>query len=926
MHPTSSTHPAGRVAPLRRTLAGLVLLLPGVAALGVPAPPASAATGAPCAPVLAQPTPAAALEAAGTPIPDQPANPGDAAELTASVEAAAADEASAGVPDELWLDRCGKAFYLDRVADPVLGPQPADAVPAGAATTTTDPVAPLGSTFQLHSRPGAPRTIYLDADGFTLTNTAWNAGQWGGAATVALPAFSMDATPAFSDAEKVVLQNVWAIVAEDYAPFDVDVTTEQPAADALNRTSAADQAYGTRVVITNDTVGQSRCGCGGVAYLGVLDDYTNHDYYQPAFAFTRGLGYSAKNIAEAVSHEAGHTLGLTHQGTSSQGYYGGANGWAPIMGVGYYQPLSQWARGEYAGANNQQDALAVMQGHGATTRADDHGDTPATATALGDAVAGPSRTGVIATGADVDAFSFTLAAPASVDVSVDTSPVAPDLDATLRVLDSTGAQIATSDPDLVVGGPSVVSGTGASLTALALPAGTYYATVEGTGTAAFSDYGSLGTYTLRLGGTYSDAPVVSTTSLAAATLGVPYSATLASSATGAVTWSLASGRLPAGLTLSPAGVLAGRPSAAGSFTVSVKVADARGLTATRDLALRIAAPPTVAAPTPATAATGVAYRGTLRLTGGVAPYTVTTLRAPDWATVSASGEITGTPTQADVATFGVRVVDADGRPREATFTLAVSGPVRVATTGLPSNGSLVAGAVTTVPLAAIGGTRPYTWSGVDLPPGVTIDAGGRLTARGLAVGDLSVTAAVRDATGATATATWAVRVVPALTATVVAPAATVGTAASATVVPSGGTGPYQLSAKPPAGWSFDGGTLSGTPTTAAAVSVPVTIRDADGRQVVVTARITPRAVLTVTTATLPAVTVGRALSTVLRTSGGYGAVSWSVVDGTLPSGLTLSSAGVLAGIPSAPGTGPVTVQARDGEGRTATRVYALGAG
>ena len=65
----------------------------------------------------------------------------------------------------------------------------------------------------------------------------------------------------------------------------------------------------------------------------------------PVFVYTTG----GKSVAEASSHEVGHSLGLSHDGTSSTSYYTGhGNGetdWAPLMGVGYYANVTTWDRG-----------------------------------------------------------------------------------------------------------------------------------------------------------------------------------------------------------------------------------------------------------------------------------------------------------------------------------------------------------------------------------------------------------------------------------------------------------------------------------------------------------------------------------------------------------------------------------------------------
>src|SRR6185436_5752509 len=175
---------------------------------------------------------------------------------------------------------------------------------------------------------------------------------------------------------------MWQRVAEDYAPFDVDVTTEYPGEAALTRSSSSDDAYGMRVLISpiSSYVGNY----GGIAYIGAFNDVG--DYYKPALVFPEKLSNGEKYIAEACAHEAGHNVGLNHDGkTDGTGYYSGhgsgETGWSPIMGVGYYKNLSQWSKGEYAGANNTQDDLAIIQTYIAF-RADDHGNTSAAATML----------------------------------------------------------------------------------------------------------------------------------------------------------------------------------------------------------------------------------------------------------------------------------------------------------------------------------------------------------------------------------------------------------------------------------------------------------------------------------------------------------------------------------------------------------------
>ena len=104
-------------------------------------------------------------------------------------------------------------------------------------------------TFFLHSRPTAKKTIYLDFDGFTARGTTWNTRN--NIATIVSPAWDPDRNgPAFTNNELTEIQGAWQRVAADYAPFDVNVTTEDPGEANLVNTGGADDRWGIRVVIT----------------------------------------------------------------------------------------------------------------------------------------------------------------------------------------------------------------------------------------------------------------------------------------------------------------------------------------------------------------------------------------------------------------------------------------------------------------------------------------------------------------------------------------------------------------------------------------------------------------------------------------------------------------------------------------------------
>jgi large repetitive protein len=243
---------------------------------------------------------------------------------------------------------------------------------------------------------------------------------------------------------------------------------------------------------------------------------------------------------------------------------------------------------------------------------------------------------------------------------------------------------------------------------------------------------------------------IATASLPSAGLGATYSATLQTAGIDSnTTWTVTSGALPAGLTLSSGGVISGTPTAAGAATFTVQASgSAKDFTGTRidtkqftlnvvALAARLSRP---------AAEVGVPFRASLVGSGGQAPYTFSATGAPAGLSVSSDGTISGRPTRAGTYTIAGHIVDGTGAASNLQVRLVVKPRLAIKTATLPA---AAAGRAYRAQLGVRGGVGPFKWSATGLPSGLKLSAkSGSLAGTPHGAGTFRLTVRVRDALGA----------------------------------------------------------------------------------------------------------------------------------------------------------------------------------
>jgi hypothetical protein len=421
--------------------------------------------------------------------------------------------------------------------------------------------------------------------------------------------------------------------------------------------------------------------------------------------------------------------------------------------------------------------------------------------------------------------------------------------------------------------------------------------------------------------------ITTTSPLPPATVGVPYGVSFsASGGTAPYTFSnnLQSGTLPAGLVYA-SGALGGTPTIPGQFTFTISVADSANGTASKSFLL-VVAPATLTITTASlpNGQVGVVYSAQLAATGGVPVVSAAGVLSYTWqinglpaglGSSSSTGAISGTPTAPGSSSVSITVIDSAGTTASKSFTITVTAPPLTITGSLP-NGQV--GVPYSGQVAGAGGVPPLTLQITGLPAGLTPSSSGAVSGTPTAPGTSSVTVTVTDSATPTAnklTKSFSVTITPAaLTIAGSLPSSgQVGKPYSAQFTATGGVPSFtwQLSGLPGVSVS-NTGAVSGAPSQAGTFSsVTVTVTDSavPPNTASQSFTVTVTAPLVITTTSLPGGVVGTAFSATLGATGGVQTYTWQIAG--LPAGLTPSSAGVISGTPTAPGTSSVSVTVTD---------------
>jgi hypothetical protein len=410
----------------------------------------------------------------------------------------------------------------------------------------------------------------------------------------------------------------------------------------------------------------------------------------------------------------------------------------------------------------------------------------------------------------------------------------------------------------------------------------------------------------------------------------PFAFTATSGPGIALTWSIASGSLPAGLSLDGStGAVSGTPSAAGIYPFTIQVTDGIHAVAQAET-ISVFNPVLISTSNLPSGQAGQSYGPvSLAATGGSGSYSWSATGLPSGLTIAATGQINGTPSGG--GTFSVQLSAVDGAASlEAHATLSLN--IGVANLQITSAGALgefvpftnVAGTLT-----ASGGKPPYMWSASGLPSGFHLNATtGAFSGAAPGPGVYSFNAVVTDSQSPALTTTMPVNFSVLGITTAGLPSASTSSPYQVTLAATGGTPPYHYSASGlPGGLALSSaGVLSGTPTAAGNFGVALQVTDAINLasasvfNLVVSGGSSP---LTAPGGVLTSGTVSSAYSAALQASGGKPPYTWGFTGGALPPGVSLASSGVILGTPKVPGTFQFGALVTDSAGASVSATFSI---
>ncbi len=359
----------------------------------------------------------------------------------------------------------------------------------------------------LNSNPNAPATIYLNFTGNKVTDswpyTMDRAGNIpGNLRNYETPVFDTDNDPdRLSDAERATITQIWQRVADDFSPFNVNVTTSY--SGGFGDLQAVNVAIGGSY---NGWFTDSVSGYGTDGGFSNGETNTVLVFSDTIETFsTDGHGRPTdfeSAVAGTISHEVGHALGLSHHrlfdanGKVTDEYAPGTWAWAPLMGDNLSSLRTTFSAGQvnvikrtYDGNVNYtpvfQNDLEVIAGeqNGFGWRADDYGDYSSSSTTLSNNGLGHlSVAGIIGSTSDRDIFRFHTSG-GNVHLSLDGPVSHSNLAGKISLWSSAGDHGSSMMP---------WNSSHAELSAN-LAAGTYYVTVSSLG-----GIGNVGMYQLNV--------------------------------------------------------------------------------------------------------------------------------------------------------------------------------------------------------------------------------------------------------------------------------------------------------------------------------------------------------------------------------------------------------------------------------------------